>query len=118
MVRIPVIFEKFSSLGAALSLGFLARLEGIVINTLLPFFAGIALVFAVISWALHKQHFRGLLAITGPVTVLAVLYLFWTNVWSTYLFYVALALMFMVSIYGIVSPPAKTCKIPDAGKQR
>ncbi len=135
-MRIPALFEKFGSLGAivsamgcascfpvlgslgaALGLGFLAQFEGIFINTLLPVFAGIALIFAVISWVSHKQHFRGLLGIAGPVMLLATLYLFWANDWSIYMFYFALALMFVVSIYDIVSPPTKTCKTPEPGKQ-
>lgn len=102
-------FPVLGSLGATLGLGFLAQFEGLFINTLLPVFAGIALVSVVISWAAHKQHLRGILGVTGPLMVLATLYLFWTDSWSTYMFYFALALMLTVSIWDIVSPPVKTC---------
>lgn len=131
-MRIPAFFEKFGSLGAIVSamgcascfpilgslgatlgLGFLAQFEGVFINTLLPVFAGIALLSALISWASHKKHIRGLLGISGPIMVFATLYLFWANDWSTYLFYFALAVMFFVSIYDFISPPAKTCKGPE-----
>lgn len=105
-------FPVLGSLGATLGLGFLAQFEGLFINTLLPLFAGIALVSVVISWAFHKQHLRGVLGIAGPLMVLATLYLFWTNSWSTYMFYFALALMLAVSIWDMVSPPTRACNAP------
>lgn len=108
-MRIPAIFEKFGSLsaivsamgcasyfpvlgslGATLGLSFLAQVEGIFINTLLPIFAGIA----------------------GPVMVFATLYLFWADDWSTYMFYFALAVMLSASIHDLISPPEKICKTP------
>ena len=130
-MRIPALFKNFGSLGAVVSamgcascfpvlgslgatlgLGFLAQFEGVFINTLLPVFAGIALASALISWASHKQHFRGLLSVAGSVMVLATLYFFWAEAWSTYMFYFGLALMFSVSVFDFVSPPTKTCKAP------
>ena len=45
----------------------------------------------------------GLLGIAGPLMILATLYVFWTDNWSTYMFYLGLVMMFAVSIYDIVS---------------
>mgnify|MGYP005849081151 CR=1 FL=1 len=105
-------FPVLVSLGATLGLGFLAQFEGVFINTLLPVFAGITFASAFISWVSHKQHFRGVLSITGPLMVFATLYMFWANEWSTYMFYIALALMFAVSVFDLVLPPVKSCQAP------
>lgn len=127
-MRLSALSEKFGSLGAIVSamgcascfpalglmgatigLGFLAKFEGLFINTLLPVFAGITFVSAALSWLSHKQHLRGLLGVAGPSMVLATLYLFWTDSWSTYMFYFALALMFAVALWDFVFPPHKIC---------
>ncbi|WP_432472162.1 organomercurial transporter MerC [Amphritea sp. HPY] len=105
-------FPVVGSLGSALGLGFLAQFEGLFINKLLPVFAAIALVAALVSWWSHKQHFRGGLASAGPIMVMATLYLFWTDNWSTYMFYVALLLMFVVAVWDLLSPPHRACQIP------
>lgn len=105
-------FPVLGSLGAAFGMGFLARFEGLFINTLLPLFAVIALVAASFSWWVHKRHLRGTLATAGPVMVLATLYLFWTDSWSTYMFYAALLLMFVVAVWDLLSPPHRTCQAP------
>lgn len=105
------------SLGSTLGLGFLAQFEGLFINKLLPIFAAIALIAALTSWWSHKQHLRGVLASTGPIMVMATLYLFWTDSWSTYMFYVALLLMFVVAIWDLLSPPHRACQISVGGKE-
>jgi len=105
-------FPILGSLGATIGLGFLAKFEGLFINTLLPIFAVIALVSVTISWWSHRQHIRGILGVAGPVMVLATLYLFWTDSWSTYMFYFALALMFAVGVWDVVSPPNRKCAPP------
>jgi len=102
-------FPILGAIGATLGLGFLAQFEGIFINTILPLFSVIVLISVVVSWVFHKQHIRGLLGIAGPLMVLATLYLFWTDSWSTYMFYVALALMLAVALWDFVSPPHKAC---------
>jgi mercuric ion transport protein len=109
-------FPELGSFGATIGLGFLARFEGLFINTLLPIFAVIALVSIVLSWLSHRQHIRGILGVAGPLMVLATLYLFWGDKWSTYMFYFALALMFAVGIWDFVSPPNKKCMIPHKDK--
>ena len=42
-MKLSSLFEKLGSVGATLGLGFLAQLEGLFINKLLPIFAVIAL---------------------------------------------------------------------------
>lgn len=102
-------FPALAALGASIGLGFLGQFEGIFINTLLPVFAGIALAANVFSFFSHRIWYRLLAGITGPAMVLATLYLFWTDNWSTYMFYAGLAVMLAVSIWDLVSPPRKVC---------
>lgn len=102
-------FPALGALGAAVGLGFLAQFEGLFINTLLPIFAGIALAANVLSFFSHRLWYRLLAGIAGPTMVLATLYLFWTDNWSTYLFYAGLVVMLAVAIWDIVSPPRKIC---------
>jgi mercuric ion transport protein len=94
-------FPAIASLGASL-------------NTLLPIFAIVALVSNVWSAWFHRRLGRMLLGIAGPLMILATLYLFWTDNWSTYMFYLGLATMFTVSIYDIVVPPTKACDVSTA----
>jgi mercuric ion transport protein len=104
-------FPLLGSIGAGLGLGFLAQFEGLFINTLLPVFAIIALVAALVTWWSHQQHLRGILTCIGPLMVLATLYLFWVDSWSTYLFYAGLMLMFAVAIWDLISPAVKRCRV-------
>ncbi len=106
-------FPALASLGASIGLGFLSAYEGVFINKLLPLFAIIVLVSNILAWLSHRQHIRFVWGLLGPLMVLATLYLFWADNWSTYMFYVGLALMLIVSIWNIVSPPEKTCNLPE-----
>lgn len=111
-------FPAIATLGASLGLGFLGQYEGIFINTLLPVFAGIALAANLFSFFSHRIWYRLLAGIAGPSMVLATLYLFWADNWSTYLFYAGLAVMLLVSIWDMLSPPGKVCAScsTDAGE--
>lgn len=100
-------FPALGSLGAALGLGFLAQFEGVFINTLLPLFAAIALAANLLSFISHKVWYRTLAGITGPSLVLLTLYPLWAYNWSSYLLYTGIALMLLVSIWDIFSPPKK-----------
>ena len=108
-------FPALASLGASIGLGFLSAYEGVFINKLLPLFALIVLVSNLVAWVSHGDYIRLIWGLLGPLMVLATLYLFWTDNWSTYMFYTALVLMLAVSIWDIVSPPAKSCVLPEAG---
>jgi len=108
-------FPALASLGATIGLGFLSQYEGLLVNTLLPLFAGIALLANIIGWFGHRLFYRTLLGLIGPVLVLATLYPLWQYNWSTYLFYSGLAFMLVVSLRDIFLPPPKYCK---AGNQK
>lgn len=98
------------ALGASLGLGFFAQFEGIFINTLLPVFAGIVLVTNLYSWYKHRIWYRGLLSIIGPSYVLIVLnFLWYPNEWQLIMFYAAIALMIIVSVWDVFSPTQKVC---------
>ncbi len=103
-------FPAIAALGASVGLGFLGQFEGLFINTLLPVFASIALAANLLSFISHRIWYRLLAGIAGPSMVLATLYLFWTDNWSTYLFYAGLVVMLTVSIWDIVSPPSRVCR--------
>jgi mercuric ion transport protein len=102
-------FPAIASLGAAIGLGFLSRYEGLLLNTLLPVFAGIALIANALGHLSHRQWSRSVLGMIGPALVLATLYPLWEYGWSTYLFYVGLALMLAWSIWDIASPAHRVC---------
>lgn len=109
-------FPALGSLGAALGLGFLAQYEGLFINTLLPVFAAIALAANIFSYFSHKVWYRTLAGIAGPVMVLLTMFPLWQYDWSTYLLYTGIAVMLVVSVWDIVSPPhevCSNCEVPD-----
>lgn len=105
-------FPALGSLASALGLGFLSNFEGIAINTLLPIFATLALIVNLYNWYKNQNYTRGILSVIGPIIVLLTLYPLWQYNWSTYLFYVGICLMVIVSILDIVKPVEEPiCKI-------
>ncbi len=102
-------FPAIASLGATVGLGFLSQFEGVFINTLLPIFAVVALLANVLAAGAHRRVFRLVFGIAGPAMVLATLYLFWTDAWSTYMFYVGLLFMLAASLWNVLSPARKAC---------
>jgi len=102
-------FPALGSLGAAIGLGFLAHYESLFINTLLPAFAGVALVANLLAFFSHKIWYRTLAAIAGPGMVLLTMYPLWSYGWSTYLLYGGIVLMLVVSFWDIFSPPVDAC---------
>jgi mercuric ion transport protein len=102
-------FPAIASLGAAVGFGFLSQWEGLFINTLLPFFAWVALVINGLSWFSHKQWHRSLVGMLGPILLLLSLYPLFQYGWSTYVTYSALALMIAVSLWDMFSPANKRC---------
>jgi len=110
-------FPALGSLGAALGLGFLSHYEALFLNTLLPVFAGIALAANVFAYFSHKIWYRTLAGISGPTMVLLTMYPLWSYGWSTYLLYAGIALMLVVSLWDIFSPPGKVCNSCEASDQ-
>lgn len=102
-------FPAIASLGAAIGLGFLEQWEGLFLDTLLPLFAGIALLANALGWFAHRQLFRALLGMVGPVMVLATMYPLWDYAWSTYLLYAGIGLMLVVALWDIFRPAKRRC---------
>lgn len=97
-------FPALGSLGAAVGLGFLSQYEGVFIRILLPLFALIALVANAISWRRHRNLLRGLLSVTGPLLVLAAVFVMrGMGIRSGFLLYPGLVLMIAIAIWDLVS---------------
>ncbi|WFC43898.1 organomercurial transporter MerC [Pseudoxanthomonas sp. SE1] len=107
-------FPALGSLGAAIGLGFLSQYEGVFIRYLLPLFAGIALLANVISGRRHGQWFRGALGVTGPLLVLAAVFVMVVlDQRSGFLLYPGLVLMVAVAIWDLISRPRKAGTTTD-----
>jgi len=104
----PACLPALASLGAALGLGFLSGYEGLMITTLLPVFAGIALLANALGWFSHHQWHRSILGMVGPALVLAGLWLFFGQWWNAML-YTGLAFMIGVSVWDLLSPARRRC---------
>ncbi|VAW58855.1 Mercuric transport protein, MerC [hydrothermal vent metagenome] len=102
-------FPAIASLGGALGMSFLGQWEWTLIATILPAFAWIALVLNALGYFSHRQVFRSLLGMTGPVLLLISLYPLFQYAWSTYVTYSALGLMVVVSIGDMVYPANRRC---------
>lgn len=109
-------FPALGALGASLGLGFIAQWEGLFINTLLPIFAWLVIAANVLGYISHRVWWRLLLGIAGPAMVLATLYLFWTDNWSTNMFYAGIGLMLAVSIFDLFYPAQKSCSTCQTGE--
>jgi mercuric ion transport protein len=109
-------FPALGALAATLGLGFLSQLEGLAINTLLPLFATIALLVNFFGWFQYRVHWRGILSVLGPVSILATLYPLWQYGWSTYLFYAALILMLTVSVADLIWPAMQQCPMSETAR--
>ncbi len=102
-------FPAIASLGGALGMGFLSQWEGLFVNTLLPVFAWVVLVLNILGWFSHRQWFRSLAGVTGPILLLLSLYPWFQYGWSSYVTYSALALMVVVSIGDLIYPASRHC---------
>ncbi|MDZ7809474.1 MAG: organomercurial transporter MerC [Arhodomonas sp.] len=112
-------FPALASVGSALGLGFLAPWEQLFITTLLPLFAGVALVANLLSWYRHRRPYRGVLGVSGPLLVLLGLAPFLLGLglplgYSRGIFYVGLLLMIVSSLWDLVRPATPSCALPNA----
>jgi mercuric ion transport protein len=105
----PACFPALASLGAATGLGIFAQYEGLIMTTLLPWFAVIALVANALGWLRHRQWHRSVLGMIGPAIVLAALLVFPGEDWFAELLYSGLASMVGVSLWDLFSPANKRC---------
>ena len=106
-------FPALASLGAAVGLGFLGQWEGLFLDTLMPVFAGVALLANALSWFAHRQIGRALLGMAGPAMVLATMYPLWNYAWSTYLLYAGIAMMLAVALWDLFAPAKRRCAAGD-----
>jgi mercuric ion transport protein len=104
-------FPALGTLAATFGLGFLGQYEGTIINGLLPLFTMGVLFIHGYGWYKNQSHWRGLLSVIGPLTILITLYPLWQYSWSVYLFYSALILMLTVSIADLICPVPAHCKL-------
>lgn len=104
-----VCFPALASLGAAIGLGFLQQYEGLFISTLLPLFAGLALLANALGWLRHRQWHRSLLGMVGPAIVIAGAVWLLGTAWMRPLVYTGIALMVGVSIWDLLSPANRRC---------
>lgn len=107
----PACFPALASLGAAMGLGIFAEYEGVVMTTLLPLLATIALVANALGWLRHRQWHRSVLGMIGPAIVLAALLLFPGEDWFATLLYAGLACMVGVSLWDLFSPANRRCNV-------
>ncbi len=105
----PACFPALASLGSALGLGFLAEYEGLLISTLLPIFAGAALVANGMAWFSHRHWFRCVIGMAGPVMVLLAVLFFMGQWWTPRLLYPGLALMVAVSLWDLFARRRPVC---------
>ena len=105
-------FPALASLGAALGLGFLADYEGLFITTLIPLFAGIALLANALGWLRHRNWLRSVLGMIGPIVVLASTQFFMGQPWNENLLYLGMALMVGVSLWDIFGRSKRTSDAP------
>lgn len=106
-------FPALASLGAAVGWGALSRYEGIFIHTLLPIFAGVALLANVIAWSRHRRWRRGIPPLLGPILVLIAVFAMLVEhepTLSRGLLYSGLVLMLATSIWDLVSPASRSCR--------
>ena len=106
-------FPALASLGSALGLGFLSQYEGLFITTLIPLFAGIALLANALGYLRHRNWLRSVLGMIGPIIVLASTQLFMGYEWNENLLYLGMAMMVAVSLWDIF---ART-RVTDCGTQ-
>ena len=105
-----VCFPALASLGAAIGLGFLSHFEGLFIRILLPAFAGIALLAQVVGGWQQRRWRRAALGATGPVLVLAAVFVMRASGHRTgWLLYPGLLLMVAVSIWDVLCRPRNAC---------
>ena len=103
-------FPAIASLGGLLGLGFLSQWEGLFLNTLLPAFAWLVLALQVLGWFAHRQWWRSLLGMIGPVLLLLSLYPWFYHAWSTWVTYGALAWMVVIAIWDLAWPANRRCE--------
>lgn len=102
-------FPFLASLGASLGIGFLSEFEGFFIQTLIPVLAWFIIIVQIYAWLKHRRINYLLIGLLGPATILILKYFFWTANLRTEIYYLALVIMLLYSIFTIFKPPRKAC---------
>lgn len=102
-------FPAMASLGAAIGLGFLAQYEGFLLTRVLPGAAILTLAVNLLGYWYHRQWYRTLLGIIGPIAILLILNFWFATYWRNDVIYSALGLMVAVSIWDIFWPGNRHC---------
>lgn len=110
-------FPAAASFGAAIGLGFLSQWEGLFVHWLIPTFAGITLLATLAGWFSHRQWRRTLLGSIGPVLALigvfGLTHHFLVKDLARGIFYTGLIVMFLTSIWDMLSPANRRCTTDD-----
>ncbi len=85
----------------------------------MPLFAVIALLANAVNWRNHRQWFRGLLGVLGPLLVLAGVVPFMLRLgqyafYAQMIIYPGIALMLTVAIWDLVRPARRQCAVPQS----
>ena len=102
-------FPALAGIGAAIGMGFLSQWEGVFITTMLPAFAGIALLSNGLGWLAHRQWHRSVIGMIGPSLVLLSIYPWFHYSWRNRTMYGGLVLMVLVGIWDLISPAHHRC---------
>lgn len=87
----PACFPALSSMGAALGLGFMSQWEGILVSRVIPIIALVVLGINILGYFSHRQRWRTLLGLVGPVLVIL-------GAWSMNGLYLYPGLVFMLGV--------------------
>lgn len=109
-------FPAIASLGAAIGLGFLAQWEGFLLTKVMPGAAILTLLVNVLGYFHHRQWYRSVLGVIGPITILLILNFWFATYWRTDAIYAALALMVAVSVWDIFWPENRHCVTENNAK--
>jgi mercuric ion transport protein len=109
-------FPAIASLGAAIGLGFLAQWEGFLLTKVMPGAAILTLLVNVLGYFHHRQWYRSVLGVIGPITILLILNFWFATYWRTDAIYAALGLMVAVSIWDIFWPANRHCDTENDAK--
>ena len=106
-------FPAIASLGAAIGLGFLAQWEGFLLTKVLPGAAILTLLVNILGYFYHRQWYRSVAGVTGPITILLILNFWFATYWRSDAIYAALGLMVAVSIWDIFWPANRHCDVAE-----
>lgn len=94
-------FPALAGIGAALGMGIFSQWEGTILQIMIPGLAILILILQMLGWFDHKNFYRTLLGVVGPIGILLSFILFSIDQRAIYLFYVSLFFISVVSIFDL-----------------